>query len=154
MWALKTAACADGASKGKDGFNKQSERPDSHFLCLHRQNWTRFLLHQRPTSSGRGDGVHVWIKNQRKPSPMCAPVADNHQAAVFRGNAGLECLCDVGKIRALGSAVWDFYNAGSNTKIPDVPFNKHYAGSDPAPNSKHCLQYQRNRWISTEPSSC
>lgn len=53
MWALKAAACADGASTRKDGFNKLSERPDLHFLCLYGQNWTRFLLHQRSASSGR-----------------------------------------------------------------------------------------------------
>lgn len=128
MWALKTAACAGGASTGKDGFNKLSERPDLHFLCLHGQNWTRFLLHRRPTSSGRGDGVHVRIKNRRKPSPMCVPVADNHQAAVFRGNAGLGCLCDVGKIRAFGSAVWEFYNAGSNPKTEFMLTQSHERG--------------------------
>lgn len=90
MWALKAAACADGAATLKDGFNKLPERPDLHFLCLHRPNWTRFLLHQRLDAFGAGS-IH---------DVMCAPVADIHQAARFRGNAGLECLCDVGKIRA------------------------------------------------------
>lgn len=145
---LYAAGCADGASTLKDGFNKLPEVQTCNFcVCTDETgciSWAVIGLHL--------DGARVWIKKRRKPSPMCVPVADIHQAAIFRGNAGLECLGDVGKIRVRMRAVWDFYSAGSNVKSQNLRPLKWTTRVLIQPIIRQSLQ-TLSSWSSTEPSS-
>lgn len=90
------------------------------------------FLGRSSASSGRRPRVNQ--ETEEALTDVCVPVADIHQAAIFRGNAGLECLGDVGKIRARRKAVWDFTVLEVTPNPRPASFQTDYTGSDPAYN--------------------
>lgn len=112
MWAMQAAGSADGAPALKHGFNKLSE-VQTRTSCVCEDGSGRVSrpvnvgLH--PDEAAAAAAAMATACQSRVRAKRQKP--DIHRAAIFRGNAGFECLCDAGKIRARRNAVWHFYNA-------------------------------------------